>query len=545
MLRRWHILLKILIVDDEFYFREALKISLPWEKLGFSICGEAKNGKDALEKISILNPDIVLVDINMPIMDGLEFVQCVNEMKLNIKIVILTGYSEFNYAKQAVQLGVNNYLLKPVNEEEMAKTLKQLKKIIESEKDRKIQFDMLKKQVQESLPVLKDKQLNELLLRSSALNMQRIEEKFKYLNINILSEYYQVAVIELDNESDFNWNEEDKQLWRFAVSNIVREIFSEIFNLEVFNDNSEKICVILGYVDNYKDKCSLDLDVMFGQLKDIVEKYFTFTITIGVGNVKINLSDISSSYKEAVFALKNNIVFGNNNVIMYSGITDSSLTKNIDTIEYKNQLLMDMRMANTSGVTKILNKMFKEIKERSINHEFLFVICIEVISICFEFIAESGYNLIDILHDNQLNIITKVQTMKNLALLEQYINNIFIDVIKSIEKNKISKARKLIEEIREYINDNYHNEELNIAEISNHFYINYSYLCYLFKREVGNTINEYIIEVRLKKAKVLFDGGNKLVSDVAERVGYSDANYFGKCFKKRYGVSPSKYIENI
>jgi YesN/AraC family two-component response regulator len=101
------------------------------------------------------------------------------------------------------------------------------------------------------------------------------------------------------------------------------------------------------------------------------------------------------------------------------------------------------------------------------------------------------------------------------------------------------------DKVKRYINDNYHNEDLNIAEISSHFYINYSYLCYLFKREALNTVNEYIFEVRLKKAKALFDGGNKLVSDVAVKVGYSDANYFGKCFKKRYGVSPSKYIENI
>lgn len=538
-------MLKILIVDDEFYFREALKISLPWEELGFQICGEAKNGRDALEKVKTLNPDIVLVDINMPIMGGLEFVQCINELKVNVKIVILTGYSEFNYAKQAVQLGVNNYLLKPINEDEMANTLKQLKRLIESEMDRKIQFDMLKEQVQENLPILKDKLLNELLLRSSTLIEQKVIEKFKYLNIDIVSEHYQVAAIELDNEADFNWNEEDKQLWRFAVSNIVWEIFNEIFKLEVFNDNSEKICVILGYADSYNDKINFNLNEMFNKLKYIVEKHFHFTITIGLGNTKENLKDISSSYKEAVFALKNNIVFGNNKVIMYSGITDFDLTKNIDIIEYRNQLLMDMRMSNSFDVTKTLNKMFKEIKDRGINHEFLFVICIETISICFEFIAEAGCNLTDILHDNQLNIITKIQTIKNLIEMEKYINKIFLEVINSIEKNKISKNRKLIEGIKEYINENYHNEELNIAGISNHFYINYSYLCYLFKREAGTTINEYIIEVRLNRAKALFDKGNVLVSDVSTKVGYSDANYFGKCFKKRYGISPSKYIENI
>jgi len=107
-------MLKVMIVDDEFYFREALKISIPWNNMGFEVCGEAKNGKDALEKVEILNPDIIIADINMAIMDGLEFIKKLKEKENNSKIIIITGYSEFEYARQAVQLGVYNYLLKPV-----------------------------------------------------------------------------------------------------------------------------------------------------------------------------------------------------------------------------------------------------------------------------------------------------------------------------------------------------------------------------------------------------------------------------------------------
>ena len=141
-----------MIVDDEYYFREALKVSLDWEKIGFTICGEAKNGNDALNKVAELNPDIVLVDINMPVMDGLEFAHEVRNKGFSCKIVILTGHSEFQYAKQALQLGVHNYLLKPVNEKDLMEALFDIKKIIERERNIKIEFNKLKEQVKKSIP---------------------------------------------------------------------------------------------------------------------------------------------------------------------------------------------------------------------------------------------------------------------------------------------------------------------------------------------------------------------------------------------------------
>ena len=123
-------MLKVLVVDDEYYFRQALKVTIEWEKWGFEICDEAKNGKIALEKMNTLKPDIVIVDINMPVMDGLEFLHFLNELDINVKVIILTGHSEFNYAKQAVQLGVYNYILKPIDEDELLKCLLDIKNTI-------------------------------------------------------------------------------------------------------------------------------------------------------------------------------------------------------------------------------------------------------------------------------------------------------------------------------------------------------------------------------------------------------------------------------
>ena len=533
-----------MIVDDEFYFREALKISIPWEQLGYEICGEAKNGKDALGKIEELKPDVALVDINMPIMDGLEFSRDIKERGLNIKIIILTGYSEFNYAKQAVQLGVKNYILKPIDENELVNALLQIKEVIESEKNIKIETEKLREKVKDSLPILKDKLLNNLIQENSIINIEKVVSEFEYLDIIILSEYYQVATIELDSEDNLYYIIEARELFEFAVSNIVSEVLKDSFSLEVFNDNSQRICVIVGYNKN-EDYLQLNLETKLEEIRELVKQYLKTTITIGVGNLKCYMHDISVSYKESLVALKNRAILGNDKVILYTSVSQNRVTTNVYSLENRTQLLMDMRMANVKHASELITKIFQEARIRNINHQMLDVICIEMISTCFEFSAETRHNFIDIFGDNHINILEMLQSQETIEEIQNLIKDIFVSVINYVEKNKNSKSSKIVVKVKSYIYQRYMDDSLNINELSKHLYINYGHLCYLFKKETKFTINEYITEYRLKKAKEYFDLGNQLVLDVANKVGYADANYFGKCFKKYYGISPSNYIENI
>lgn len=540
-------MLKIMIADDEFYFREALKISLPWKELGFDICGEAKNGRDALEKAEVLKPEIIIVDINMPIMDGLEFVQNLKEKGINSKIIILTGHSEFNYAKQAVQLGVHNYVLKPVKEEELTKALLDIKKVIKKETDIKIEIDSLKRQVKESLPMLKNKFLNGLLQGERIGRGKETFNKMEYLNINIYSEYYLIATIELDCEENSGWNEEDKQLWRFAVSNISSEILAEQFDFDICSDIEDRICIIIG-----KNGMKHDSDFNFlienslELIRAAVCNHLNFTVTIGVGTEKDELFDITTSYKESIIALKNKISVGKNRVIFYSTVADSVIKGNLFTGEYRSQLLMNMRTADEKEVHKLLKQIFMKMHGENIHHEIIFVVCIEMVAVCLELILEAGLSFKDILPDNrELNIIEEIQSKKSIDEMESWIEGIFMCTLEIIKRNKSSKASRLIEEVKKYIEGNYQNDELSIDEIAKNLYVNYAHLCFIFKKHAGITINEYLTQLRIKKAKELIDAGNTLILDVADRVGYADANYFGKCFKKHYGLAPSRYISNI
>jgi two-component system response regulator YesN len=539
-------MLKVMIVDDEFYFREALKISLPWNGLGFDICGEAKNGKDALDKVGELKPDIIIVDINMPIMDGLEFVQYSREKGVSSKIIILTGHSEFNYARQAVQLGVHNYILKPVNEEELAQSLLEMKKLIETEASVKIEFDTLKQQVNDSLPLLKDKFLNDLIQGNIIRNDNASDKKMEYLNINIHSKFYQTSIIEIDYEENLDWNNEDRQLWKFAVSNITSEILSGYLTFDICYDKDDRICIITGAEEGGSEH-DIDqlLECKLESIREAVCKHFKFTVTIGIGNVKNELFEIAASYKESMVALKNKLTLGKNRIITYGSVSDLEIKVNLFTAEYRNRLLINMRTGEDNEVRSLISQIFGEIRRQNVRHEILSVFCIEMVSACLEFMAETGLGFKDVLDDNQLNIIEQIQLKRSIYEIEAWIQEIFLNASEAFKRNRSSKTSRLIEKVKKYIEENCHDSEMGIDEIAKHLYINYAYLCSVFKRDTGVTINEYLTEFRINRAKKLFDAGNVMVLDVAGRVGYADANYFGKCFKKYYGLAPSKYIESI
>lgn len=534
-------MIKVMIVDDEYYFKQAIRVIISWEELGFEIIGEAKNGEEALKKIDDLEPDIVLVDINMPVMDGLEFIRTVKEKKSNVKFIILTGHSEFNYARQALQLCVENYLLKPIDEDELKKALFETRDIIERESNIKLEMDSLKKQVKDSIPLQRDMLLNELI-RGNYMSPEEIKERANYLGINLSFEFYRVLAIGIDLVSNHIQNEDTKQLCKFAVSNVVGEFLSKAFTISVFFDNNDNVCVLLCSNDDKYDDFSIK--AICERIKDIIFRHFTHEITIGIGNSCREIKQIPTSYREALYALKNKLAIGKNSVILHSEVDETGLITNYYTVEHRNQLLMDMRLGSRDMADAKISEIFYELRIGKAQHNLILLTCIELVSTCIEFLAETKQSYIN-LFKKSFNPLEDIQSKNSINELEIWIKDLFMQTINFIHRNKNTRYAKIMEDVKNYVRKNYCKEDLRIDEIAASVYVNYTHLCYVFKKETGMTINDYLTEVRIKKAKELIDNGNYILSDVAEKVGYADTNYFGKCFKKRYGLPPTKYIENL
>ncbi|KRF10103.1 AraC family transcriptional regulator [Paenibacillus sp. Soil766] len=534
-------MLKVLIVDDEYYFRQALKISLPWEELGFQIAGEAKNGEEALVLMSEIGPDIVLVDINMPIMDGMEFIQKAKQSEQETKFIMLTGQSEFVYAKMAVQLGVFNYVLKPIDEDELRRSLLEIKDLIHKERSVKLDYERLKQQATENMPMLKERLLNEWLQGNGVVDSSTTSDRLQYLGINLHAPLYRVFVVDIDSQEELV-SEEDKHIRKLAVQHIAQEFIRNAYPCASCHDANDRYVVILGVPTASSDS----VEAIGEAIRKSVQATLGCTVTIGVGNGYPGFEAISVSYQEALVALKHRFVLGGNQVILHSMIAESGMKVSLFSVERRIGLLMSMRIGNLTETEEWLTTFFQDARTKNASIEMLFVSALEIVSTCLEFLDEMSQSFEDVFQDTvKSDILQYIQQLNSFGELERWIRNLILKVISHVHGRKQSRAAKVVDEVKLYIQNHYGNEELRIVDLANSVHMNYNHLCYVFKKETSITINDYLTELRIKKAKGLFDQGEKIVQHVASQVGYADANYFGKCFKKYIGIAPSKYVNNI
>ena len=533
-------MIKVLIVDDEFYFRQALKVSLPWEELGFRIEGEAKNGEEALALLEEIEPDIALVDINMPIMDGMELIQNAKESGHSAKFIVLTGHSEFVYAKQAMQLGVFNYVLKPIDEQELRNSLLELKSIIGKERSIRLELESLRQQEQENLPVLKDRLLNEWL-QGNVKDSASETERLRYLGIDLNASHYFVVVADIDSIDALD-SEEDRQIRKLAVQDIAHEFMRNSYPYASCHDHHDFLALIIGCPDGVHDKT----EPLLAAMRNAVRTTLGITVTLGVGHVYPGLESIPVSYREALFALRHRFVLGGDQVIQHSTIADSGMKVSLFSVEKRSSLLMCMRIGNRSEAEEWLASFFHNARAKNASMEMLLVAGLEIVSTCLEYLAEMSLSFEQVFQDAvRTDVMRTIQQMTSAGQLEGWVRDLILKVLDYAQGSKKTRAVKVVEEVKSYIQTHYGNEELRIEDIARNVHMNYNHLCYVFKKETNVTINDYLTEVRMTKAKELFDRGEKVVQYIASQVGYADANYFGKCFKKFMGISPSKYASNI
>lgn len=234
-------LLKVLIVDDEHLVRNLLKKCIDWNEIGYEIVGEASNAHEALDLVDALRPDLIFTDIYMPFMDGLEFGKLVFEKYSNIKIVVLTGYEEFEYAKKSIKIGIADFLLKPINDDEIRRVALTMKEKIEAERNHRAEYDRMKKQLEENLPYLREKLLNKLI--QNGMEDVDIHQELEYFHISLNPTFVQVAVIEATlSDVSSNSGEEERIVLNMQCQELVSKYFRDT------SKTSALACVIFAQI---------------------------------------------------------------------------------------------------------------------------------------------------------------------------------------------------------------------------------------------------------------------------------------------------------
>ncbi len=527
---------KMVIVDDEEYVREGLKDTIDWLALDINIVGEAGNGKSALEIIKLEKPEIVLTDISMPYLDGLELIQKTLELVPHTKVILISGYEDFKYAQEAIRNKAFDYILKPIIIENIIEVINNAKDQIESELNRLKNERELKRQIEESLPVLRERYLSYIL--TGALLFEEIEEKHRYLDIKIEDRNIVVMVIKLEELPQHLVNK--KQLFILGLKKELRKIVEKYFKSEVLDEWSNRIIIINNYNSDYSRTEVIDMVQNLGDdiYEHIIDSYDCETI-IGIGNLYDSPDHISDSYQEAMEAAEYKIFIENENTIFYNDISVNDSNKAIYPIKLENKVITAIKIGDIVNVSKYIDDfIYYFLNKEQVTPEELRNSCVQLVYFILRKITEwnkfVNYSL------NNINIQHQINSISSYKELEKWLINFVEDITKKVHDEKINKRQNDIQKACKFIEDNYQ-KDLTLKDIAASIYLTQYYFANLFKEETEKTAMTYLTEIRIEKAKKLLIETNNKISDIAKKVGYNNASYFGQSFKKETGFSPNSF----
>lgn len=534
---------RLLIVDDEEEVRKGIIQKIDWGKYNFEIAGEAENGREALDIIEESVPDAVITDITMPMMDGLELAAIIRESYPTIKTIILTGFDDFKFAQQAIKYGVSDYILKPVMPRDIDDLMEKLKAQIDGEIAQKENLEELRSLYNESLPLLRDKFLTLLIAGRPAKN--EVEKRISRFGLHLDGRYFIVAAANIDPDSiNVNvYEEDDAELIKFAVLNISKEIMENHSLGEVFF-HDDNLVFIAGFRENNKTTILNKSFSLLEEIRQNVEKYLKITITTGLGRICDSLDRLGYSYRAALSALEYKLLIGYNRIIFIDDV-EPRTGNNLLFDEDKERLLISgIKFGSEAGVIKAVNSLFEEITATKASiREYQFYL-MEIVSSIYRLANDLQLDASDIPGFNT-GLYDEILKLGSINEIRKLIGSICVRLASSISQKRQNTTRTLLEKARDYIDRNYGDDELGIQKLADHLHISATYLSMIFKKEAGETFLKYLVGVRLKAARELLANSDLKTSEIAERIGYPDINYFSYFFKKNFGMSPREYRNRL
>ena len=530
-------LYRIMLVDDEEEVRKAMIRKMDWEQLGFTVAGDAENGEDALEKLELLEPDVVMTDIRMPYMDGLTLVARIREKYPFIKILIFSGYDDFEYAKQAIKYRVTEYILKPVNGEELAEILKRVRISLDEEIKQRRNISMLQESYENSLPMLREVFLNDLVSRGADLS--GVAPKLKEYGVDILdARKWLAAVIHVEQVEQA----EEQELYRhqelipISVRKLVEDHLKTYGRFTVFN-SAEGITLIAAVDGNNSETGLITL------LEDTCKesrRILGISITVGVGYSCDTLQEIRRSYQTAVDALGYRAIVGCGRTIYINDVEPVNRGKLQFGAGEEAELTAAIKFGTKDQIGETLQELAVRMDDAKVHDNQYQVYMLTIVNCLIRLMQQYDLKMSGMFdsEDHYADIIKRI--CRRESFVEEMIP-IACRMNEALNQARDNTTRKVIVEAKEYIQENYADPELSVDVLCRHLHMSPAYFSTVFKKETGQTYVNYLTEVRLQKAEELLEQTDDKTYEIAQKVGYQEQNYFSYVFKKKYGISPTKY----
>ena len=534
-------LYSIILVDDEEEVRKSIIKQIDWESAGFQVVGDAENGEDALEKIEVLEPDVVLTDIRMPYMDGLTLAEKIRQRYPSTKVVIFSGYDDFEYAQKAIKLNVTEYILKPVNVEELTSILKRIKSNLDEEIEEKRNVSRLRENYRKSLPIIREQFFNDMVHRRLADDL--IESKLREYDIPITgARKWIIAAIDVEKSDDRSKKtlslHEEEELIPISVMQIVREKLKSYCRFSLFQSTAEAGMVVIAALDD--DNTTTGLIDVLGDICKETKRILEVPVTIGIGHSVTGLSKIAGSYQSAVEALGYKAVVGSGITIYINDMEPVGSGK----LEFDNSDESDFISAVKFGpdekIEAVMVRISGKLESARVHYRQQQVYVFGVLNTVIQMIQQYDLNLEEILGGEleYLSVIDKLQKREEFG---DWLLKTAHKMNQAINQERDITTRQVIQQAKQYIMDNYQNPDLSVEMICRHLHMSPAYFSTMFKKETGQAYIAYLTEIRLNKAVELLNKTDDKTYVIASKVGYQEQNYFSYVFKKKFGVSPTKF----
>lgn len=531
-------LYKLIVVDDEEEIRLGVIKKINWEECGFTVVGDAENGQDALEMAEKLRPDVIMTDIKMPFLDGLQLGEKIAEIMTSTKMIIFSGSDDLEYAHRAIKINVVEYVLKPINSLELIEVLKRLKDKLDKEYDEKRNKEILTNHYLESIPVIREQYLVGAL--EGRISKEQWKEDEQKLGLDFIERYLSVALINLDGDLE-NKEEElellnDRGLVLISIKKIVDETLDKYCNFISF-PYSDKI-VVLGTFK--EDKEIMNFIKGLNEVCKVFECIFGTSISAGIGKIYKHISQIRFSYKTAQNALEYRPILGNGKVIYIDDVEpDNTIQLQFDELD-ESKLLNSIKLYSSTEIKEVIEGIFNKIEKYLVPINKYRIYIMEVMTSLLKLTQVYNLDISEIFGEN-FNCYSYLDKMDSILEIKEWFINKSIKLNELIKKERFNSSKILVEKAKEYIMENYDDSNLSVEKLCSKLHVSPTYFSTIFKKETDMAFVNYLTSVRLEEAIKLLNTTDDKTYIIAKKVGYLEANYFSYVFKKKFGISPSMY----
>ena len=526
-------MIRVMLVDDEVIVRRGICESIEWKKYDVCIVGEASNGVAALEMLPEVAPDIVITDIRMPLMDGLEFSKRLKEQKEDVKIIILSGYEDFIYAKRALQLGANDYILKPISNEEIIAAIIKLKEVIAEERRGKEKITDSRFLLNKNYFHIKSKFIRNLINHQNNLSLAKAEAR--KLNINLNGPNYVVFILAVEGLGRLSV--EDQELQKYAVANIAEEtLLKNHFGVVASDDITNELIGIL----NTKHTSSGFMDMVCRKIQENVEQFLGMTVSVGIGTGCHYLADLEESYRLARCALNYKFYTGKRSLHIYNS---RQKFKDFDTyvfpIKEERKLLDCLKESKVEQLNEVMEKLFDGFTEELLEEERVRETCCRLLNTMISEIELMGIPM-EAYIGKRINPYGEIQKLEVLSDIYKWFCDLMHQMYRSIEEHKKKKYKSIVLNGIKYMESNYQND-ITLADLARAIHVSPNYFSKLFKDETEVNFSDWLNKLRIEKSLELLRRNDLKIYEIANLVGYTDYKYYSAIFKKITGLTPKQY----